>query len=670
MKLDHHIQYKPDTLNSKDKETDYEIASNLGIQNYMLHMENGERLQQSCSEATSLNRRMNVDRTFNSVYLRPSSSLCYQNEQLMDSINDKYASSSYRQADLLNNRQGDLLNNRQADLLNKSLRNETGESAVFPRIKDEKYTNINQNNESIHNSSTEDINPCTSKNEVVNDDVNTSDNLTTAVVKAEDNTETKETVNPKKSGAGMRKPEKPPFSYIALIVMAIQSSPTKKLTLSEIYQFLQQRFSFFRGEYMGWKNSVRHNLSLNDCFIKLPKGLGRPGKGHYWTVDPASVTVFQDGSSKRRPRGFRRKCQDMQRYSMYYQGIPTPPMMGFDMMNQTNMPGGGIPESSLANLLQPYQAEHDDLLEKRNAKIHVRRKCGVSFHPYYYQNSPFSSAMMGYEGMNQQNPNVPPVSLGSNNSTVQGLQSYLTPEQMMMSSINATPAHYSYAMTSSSPALNFSVAGMNGGHYLTSCAVAGTPGLGPSSPMNSPVPGSDFGGVATTASPAVYGGNGADIGPNVPPWPGMCGVGHAEQEYIKQSLSPASATSSLSPNAVPPGSPCTSDAANYATTGSEQVCQRLLAGESTELQQVSASPPINQWSVRLPSALPSTNCDRNSYSINQQTNGSSSVNNGSLPSMTSLCSSLSPSMPAAPQGSSYTDSKYFLCSGGSSTYAQ
>lgn len=80
-------------------------------------------------------------------------------------------------------------------------------------------------------------------------------------------------------GVSGRKQEKPPYSYIALIVMAIQNSPIKKLTLSEIYQYLQLNYAFFRGSYQGWKNSVRHNLSLNECFIKLPKGLGRPGKG-------------------------------------------------------------------------------------------------------------------------------------------------------------------------------------------------------------------------------------------------------------------------------------------------------------------------------------------------------------------------------------------------------
>ncbi|XP_056643597.1 forkhead box protein F-like [Diorhabda sublineata] len=142
--------------------------------------------------------------------------------------------------------------------------------------------------------------------------------------------DTKPTSSDKKSG--IRRQEKPPYSYIALIVMAIQNSPTKRLTLSEIYTFLQQRFPFFRGSYQGWKNSVRHNLSLNECFIKLPKGLGRPGKGHYWTIDPASEFMFEEGSFRRRPRGFRRKCQAMK--PQYHPGTFFTNNMA-NMVNQT-----------------------------------------------------------------------------------------------------------------------------------------------------------------------------------------------------------------------------------------------------------------------------------------------------------------------------------------------
>lgn len=143
------------------------------------------------------------------------------------------------------------------------------------------------------------------------DDARTSDKVPEAPSTTSATTVTT-TSTTKKSNPGIRRPEKPPYSYIALIVMAIQSSPTKRLTLSEIYTFLQQHHPFFRGSYQGWKNSVRHNLSLNECFIKLPKGLGRPGKGHYWTLDPASEFLFEEGGFRRRPRGYRRKCKALQ----------------------------------------------------------------------------------------------------------------------------------------------------------------------------------------------------------------------------------------------------------------------------------------------------------------------------------------------------------------------
>ena len=77
---------------------------------------------------------------------------------------------------------------------------------------------------------------------------------------------------------------------------------------------------------------VRHNLSLNECFIKLPKGLGRPGKGHYWTIDPASEFMFEEGSFRRRPRGFRRKCQAMK--PQYHPGN----FFGNNMTGMVNQP--------------------------------------------------------------------------------------------------------------------------------------------------------------------------------------------------------------------------------------------------------------------------------------------------------------------------------------------
>ena len=99
--------------------------------------------------------------------------------------------------------------------------------------------------------------------------------------------------------------QKPPYSYISLTFMAIQSSEEKMLTLNDIYKFIMDRFPYYRKNTQRWQNSLRHNLSFNDCFIKIPRRPDKPGKGSYWALHPNSGDMFENGSFLRRRKRFK-----------------------------------------------------------------------------------------------------------------------------------------------------------------------------------------------------------------------------------------------------------------------------------------------------------------------------------------------------------------------------
>ena len=92
--------------------------------------------------------------------------------------------------------------------------------------------------------------------------------------------------------------EKPTQSYIGLIGKAILSSPQQKLVLGDIYSYILTNYPYFRNKGPGWRNSIRHNLSLNDCFVKM--GRSPNGKGHFWAINPINYDDFCRGEFKRK----------------------------------------------------------------------------------------------------------------------------------------------------------------------------------------------------------------------------------------------------------------------------------------------------------------------------------------------------------------------------------
>ncbi|XP_067912988.1 forkhead box L3 [Heterodontus francisci] len=109
---------------------------------------------------------------------------------------------------------------------------------------------------------------------------------------------------------------RPAYSYIALIAMAIQHSPGNRVTLSGIYDFIMTKFPYYRSNQRAWQNSIRHNLSLNSCFVKVPRSEGNErGKGNFWTFASgceSMLDLFENGNYRRRRR--RRSVKRLQKY--------------------------------------------------------------------------------------------------------------------------------------------------------------------------------------------------------------------------------------------------------------------------------------------------------------------------------------------------------------------
>ncbi|KAG6329022.1 hypothetical protein ID866_10067 [Astraeus odoratus] len=136
--------------------------------------------------------------------------------------------------------------------------------------------------------------------------------------------------------------EKPNQPYPMLIKLAIYGSESKQLTLQEIYNELEKRFAWFREHRneRAWKNSIRHNLSLNKVFRHVPRPITEPGKGSYWQLDVSG------GEGYKRPRKRRNRSS---------KSIPSDEEEEYDMSEVDEETEGQSPLEAQSALADPSQ---------------------------------------------------------------------------------------------------------------------------------------------------------------------------------------------------------------------------------------------------------------------------------------------------------------------------
>ncbi|XP_073402441.1 forkhead box protein I2-like [Dendrobates tinctorius] len=101
---------------------------------------------------------------------------------------------------------------------------------------------------------------------------------------------------------------KPPYSFLDLIMMALENAPEQKLTSRQIFTYVVERFPFYRMDQAGWQNSIRHTLSVNNCSKKVARDKCVKGLGCYWTLDQSCVKMLNNGKLKGQRKKYDYDC--------------------------------------------------------------------------------------------------------------------------------------------------------------------------------------------------------------------------------------------------------------------------------------------------------------------------------------------------------------------------
>ena len=109
--------------------------------------------------------------------------------------------------------------------------------------------------------------------------------------------ETNKDTDSQKCAKDDKEPKRPNDSYVSLIARALLDAENNELPISGIYKWIESNVDFYKTAKDGWKNSVRHALSLHDGFCKFTKQ--SYSRGHYWTLNPAYIARFVAGDFRK-----------------------------------------------------------------------------------------------------------------------------------------------------------------------------------------------------------------------------------------------------------------------------------------------------------------------------------------------------------------------------------
>ncbi|KAG7468224.1 hypothetical protein MATL_G00140680 [Megalops atlanticus] len=271
--------------------------------------------------------------------------------------------------------------------------------------------------------------------------------------------------------------QKPPYSYISLTAMAIQSCPEKMLPLSEIYKFIMDRFPYYRENTQRWQNSLRHNLSFNDCFIKIPRRPDQPGKGSFWALHPSCGDMFENGSFLRRRKRFK-----VMMTSDHHLASSKPPDAAHYLQQQAKLrlsalaaTGTHLPPMSSYNLgvSQPSTFKHPFAIENIIAREYKMpgglafstmqsMSAGYPLHnqlttawPHMYSSSVVDTAApISMVGNDYSAYGVPIKSFGHGGQTLPAIPVPIKPTPASVPGLSGLPSHIPAFLSSSPPSLS------------------------------------------------------------------------------------------------------------------------------------------------------------------------------------------------------------------------